>query len=96
MKEQKNKDILQAFFDVADNDTRLSATHLGVYFVLYKLWLVQGCKDCISITRKRVMKQAKISSTATYHKIIKELVDFGYIKYLPSYHPAFGSLIFFS
>lgn len=94
MKEQKNKDILQAFFAIADNDVRLSATHLGVYFVLYKLWLVQGCKDFVQITRKRVMKQAKIRSTATYHRIVKELVEFGYIDYLPSYHPAFGTTIY--
>lgn len=92
MKEQKNKDILKAFFAIADNDVRLSATHLGVYFVLYKLWLVQGCKDYIKITRNRVMKQAKIS-IATYHKCISELEQWGYISYKPSYNPATGSKI---
>lgn len=90
--EQKNKDILQAFFASADNDVRLSATHLGVYFVLYKLWLAQGCKDFVQITRKLVMKKAKIS-VATYHKCISELQQWGYIKYYPSYNPVIGSTI---
>lgn len=93
MKEQKNKDILKAFFANADNDARLSATHLGVYFVLYKLWLAEGCKDFVQITRKRVMKHAKIRSTATYHRIVKELVEFGYIEYKPTFHPLHGTTI---
>lgn len=35
----------------------------------------------------------KIRGIATYHKIIRELHAFGYIDYLPSYHPVNGSLI---
>jgi hypothetical protein len=34
------------------------------------------------------MQAARIRSTATYYKAIKELQAFGYIKYYPSYHPA--------
>jgi hypothetical protein len=93
MKEQKDKDILKAFFAIADNDVRLSATHLGVYFVLYKLWVVQGCKDFVRITRKRVMQQAKIRSTATYTRLMHDLDQFGYIRYMPSYHPLYGTTV---
>ncbi len=37
------------------------------------------------------MEVSKISGLATYHKCIKDLNDFGYIKYNPSYDPAISS-----
>lgn len=39
------------------------------------------------------MHVCKISSTATYHKCIKELHQYGYITYTPSYNPYKGSLV---
>ena len=40
------------------------------------------------------MKVSKISSKATYHKCMKELHNFGYLKYMPSYNPYKGSLVY--
>ena len=40
------------------------------------------------------MKVSKISSKATYHKCIKELNDWQYLKYKPSYNPFKGSLVY--
>ncbi len=40
------------------------------------------------------MQIAKIRGYATYHKCIKDLHTYGYIEYLPSYHPALGSLVY--
>lgn len=34
------------------------------------------------------MESAKINGLATYHKAIKDLSHFGYIRYIPSYNPA--------
>jgi hypothetical protein len=34
------------------------------------------------------MDIAKISGVAAYHKCIKDLHQFGYIQYVPSYNPA--------
>lgn len=92
--QELNKEMLQTFFKVASEDVRLSTTHLGLYFVLYNLWVAQGCKKSVNITRKKVMKHAKIS-IATYHKCIKELQEWDYIQYIPSYNPATGSLLYF-
>jgi hypothetical protein len=33
------------------------------------------------------MKASRIRSKATYHKALKDLQMYGYVKYLPSYHP---------
>ena len=40
-----------------------------------------------------MMKLSKIAALGTYHKCIKDLQDFGYIEYLPSFNPYKGSLV---
>ena len=40
------------------------------------------------------MKLAHIGSIATYHKCIKQLKEFGYLEYFPSYDPSLGSQIY--
>lgn len=39
------------------------------------------------------MKAAHIRSIVTYHKVVGDLQEFGYIEYVPSFHPIKGSLI---
>ena len=95
MKEQNYKayEALFAFLRVAQGDVRLSSTHISLYFVLFGHWLQNDCKSPFSITRRAVMGSAKVS-VATYHKCISELHRFGYLTYLPSYHPAKGSAVY--
>ncbi len=42
--------------------------------------------DVFGISRRRV--------AATYHKCMKELVEYGYINYIPSYNPFLKSLVY--
>ena len=39
------------------------------------------------------MAKAKFRSKTTYHNYLRDLNDWGYLKYYPSYHPARGSKI---
>lgn len=91
--EYANSENISNFLRIVENDTRLSCTHMSLYFVLFEFWLRNKCQNPINITRKSVMKLAKLKSTATYHKCISELQEFGYVKYFPSFHPTFGSTI---
>lgn len=43
---------------------------------------------------KELMRQAKISGMATYHKCMRDLNELGYIRYIPSYNPILGSLVY--
>jgi hypothetical protein len=61
-------------------DKRLLATHISLYTALFVCWQRLGF--------------SKIASVATYHKCIKELDEFGYIHYQPSYHPKLGSQVY--
>ena len=40
------------------------------------------------------MGLSKVGSKTTYHKCMKELQQYGYLQYDPSYHPLRGSWVF--
>ncbi len=84
---------LKALFRKFNNDNRLTLYHVSAYHALLQLWITSNEKDSFYISRKKVMAISRIRSIATYHKCIKELVKFGYIKYQPSYNPYLGSKV---
>lgn len=90
---QINHGGASAFLSIAKSDARLSSVHISLYFVLYDQWIQNGRNNPFSISRRLVMIPAKIS-IATYHKAMAELSRYGYLTYLPSYHPGEGSKVF--
>lgn len=85
---------LAGFFDRVAADDRLNPTHISMYVSLFQFWNASRFKNPISISRGELMRVSKISAKATYHKCMKELNDFGYLKYKPSYNPFKGSLVY--
>lgn len=85
---------LAGFFERVATDDRLNPTHISMYVSLFQFWNASRFKNPISISRGELMRVSKISAKATYHKCMKELNDFGYLKYKPSYNPFKGSLVY--
>jgi hypothetical protein len=85
---------LTGFFHLIIKDDRLNPTHISLYIALFQYWNVNRFRNPISISRSEMMKVSKISAKGTYHKCMRELHDFGYIKYDPSYNPFRGSLVY--
>lgn len=85
---------LAGFFDRVAADERLNPTHVSMYVSLFQFWNASRFQNPISISRNELMKVSKISAKATYHKCMKELNDFGYLQYRPSYNPFKGSLVY--
>jgi len=75
------------------SDNRLLSTHFSLFTGLYIHWQYNGFESPFKITRRELMNCSKIASIATYHKCIRELSAYGYIRYQPSYHPQKGSMI---
>ena len=67
------------------NDKRLSVWHFRIYMTLVLVWHKNELANPFPISRKSVMELAHVHSFATYHKCIKQLELFGYIRYTPSY-----------
>ncbi len=84
---------LTGFFDRVMKDQRLNPTHISLYVSLFQFWNVQRFNNPISISRNEVMQVSKICAKATYHKCMKDLHNFGYLRYEPSFNPFRGSLV---
>jgi len=84
---------LTRFYTAVKKDERVTSNHVLIYLALFQLWNLNEFITPVSITRKEVMLLAKMGRVSTYHKCIRELTAFGYIDYVPSYHPKLGSLI---
>ena len=85
--------LLTGFFEKVDTDNRLNPTHISMYMAIFQFWNINHFRNPISISRNQVMRVSKICSNATYHKCIKELHEYGYLEYFPSFNPYKGSLV---
>lgn len=84
---------LSNFFAVIASDNRISVNHVSLYMALFEVWNRNDFINPVSITRRDIMLTAKITRTV-YHRCIKELHDYGYIRYIPSFHPILGSIVY--
>lgn len=84
------KKVVLAF----NRDERLSTVHVALFWsIVQKLDSCDVAKP-INISRGQLMESSRILSTRTYHRVLKDLVRFGYVYYYPSYHPAHASQIY--
>ena len=90
----KKDSILAAFFSAIEKDQRLGISHIGLYVTLIWLWEKQGFKGPVNAFGKELMQLSRIASTATYQKLLHQLVQYGYIRYLPSHYKGKASKIF--
>jgi len=88
--------MLTWFYQTAQNDPRISATHISLYMALFQRWSTNGFKDPVIFTSREIMPMAKIDSRATYHRCLGDLVKGGYLRYIPSCNPLFKCLVFFN
>lgn len=86
---------LSDFFNAIAGDPRISITHIGVYAALLQYWKEQEFKNPIQVFSYEIMQIAKISASATYHKCVKDLNEYGYISYVPSFKRNQGSKVYF-
>ncbi len=85
---------LSDFFSAIENDCRISITHIGIYAALLQYWSDHHFENPIHVFSYEIMRIAKISASTTFHKAIRELSEYGYLKYSPSYNHKRGSKIY--
>jgi hypothetical protein len=78
---------LSRYLDKLVSDNRLKLVHISLSLALFHSCMANKLRSPFKVTRKILMKSSHIRSKATYHKAIKELQLFGYLRYRPSYHP---------
>ncbi len=85
---------LNTFFEYVRVDNRLTSCHVALYMALFHFWNLNRFISPVSIPRDDLMKLSAIGSKNTYLKTLKQLGDFGYIKYDPGTGKFFKSKIY--
>ena len=81
------------FVNSVTEDQRLNVWHLALLLALVQLAYRQNETRIIRVSRSKLMLLSHINTLPTYHKYFKQLQDFGYLKYIPSYHPGYRSTV---
>lgn len=81
---QSGQNILGAFFDAIAHDPRIGVSHISLYCALVQSSQQPG--EPVLFMSYELMRVAKISGLGTYHRCIRDLDAFGYIRYVPSYN----------
>lgn len=85
---------LNCFLNAIREDSRISPVHISLFIAIMQYWNDNNFCSPMIVFSKTLMQLAKISGMATYYKTIKELDEYGYIKYRPSHNQYARSLIY--
>lgn len=85
---------LTGFLTAIREDNRISPVHISLFMAIVQHWDESNCQSPICIFSRDLMQLAKISGVATYHRSMRELHEYGYISYEPSYNHFSGSLVY--
>ena len=84
---------LSGFFARLAEDKRMSSYHISLYFALFQQWNADRFGEQFVITRTETMEMSRLGSVNTYARCMKELSQWGYIRYIPSSNIHSGSRV---
>jgi len=84
---------LNGFFARLAEDKRMSSYHISLYFSLFQQWNADRFGQQFVITRTETMEISRLGSVNTYARCMKELSEWGYIRYIPSSNLHSGSRV---
>lgn len=79
------------YFEHITQDDRLLPSRIGLVMALCYFQRQDNFNDFFHSSRRKLMLFSRIRSIATYHKCLSELVRYGYLEYIPSWHPTRAS-----
>lgn len=83
------------FFVTIREDNRITPVHISLFIAILQVWESNNRQTPLCTCRRELMWLAKISGIATYYRCIKQLHEYGYLRYKPSHDSNKGSLIYF-
>jgi hypothetical protein len=89
-------ELVSNFIENVKDDPRINTAHISLYVSLVNQWFAKGIENPLTVFSKEIMPICKISGAATYHRSIRQLHEYGYIRYIPSYNHFLGSLVYFN
>jgi hypothetical protein len=80
-------DTLLSFMEAVGQDPRIAPVHVSVYLALLHTWDVQGRVEPVLFKARKLMPAAKVRGRALFYRTIRQLSEYGYIRYEPSFKP---------
>lgn len=84
---------LNGFFARLAEDKRMSSYHISLYFALFQQWNADRFGEQFVISRTEIMELSRLGSVNTYARCMKELSEWGYIRYISSSNIHAGSRV---
>ena len=81
------------FLEAVREDNRISPVHISLFIAIAQQWRNKDCSNAICILTREIMQLSKISGRATYYRCLKELHEYGYIRYSPSHDCLTGTFV---
>ena len=82
------------YYERISKDERLDMEHLNLYISIYYWWAQNKFQNPVAITSKIILTMSRLKTITVYNKCIRDLHDYGYIKYIPSFHPELGNMVY--
>lgn len=86
--------VLSRFYSLILQDGTVGCSHVSLYMAFYLLWSQGNWISPILVKREEVMRLAKMGSSATYHRCLRQLIAIGCLRYEPSANPAQKSKVY--
>ena len=80
--------------ELLQEDPRIGPMHISLVVAIMRLWSVQGFSSPVDVSARKLMPRAKIWGLGSYHRTIRQLDAYGYIRYEPSYNPEVSSRVY--
>jgi hypothetical protein len=87
-------ELILHFMEQIVDDPTMGPSHIGLYLAIVMAYERQGCLNPVSVYSRGLMRVAKVSAAGTYSKCMRDLQAAGHIRYIQSYNPALGSLVY--
>jgi hypothetical protein len=81
-------DIIASFMDRVRDDPRISPAHVSLYMAVLHGWSIQGMREPAMFKAPWMMAAARIGGRGLFHRTIRQLHDYGYLRYEPSFKPS--------
>jgi hypothetical protein len=84
---------LSGFLKRVKGDYRIGPLHVSLYVVLLEICKSGKRPGLFAVRREEVMAKAKICSMGTYYKVMRELMEWGYVVYRRGYGQGKKSMV---
>jgi hypothetical protein len=82
------------FLNAIRDDGRIAPVHISLYLAILCYSSEHKEENPICVFSTDLMPLAKISAKGTYHRCVRDLHLYGFIKYIPSHNHFLGSLVY--